>query len=227
MSVVPVQKIPGWGNWPVTVYDKAANGLRTTGELEPPGPFGLQAAVYVAGVIAVLWHAIGPPDEIAGRWTALAIGVEDDHGKAWGAMGVIAAAVPLYLWGWKPAMVRLLGSRFNVLVTEQEVRVCRGWPREDVVYDRRLPLQLSAEAHRKGRLGKRHWGGTPYLEAIEVVLFVGEERTVVVQTVKEQREKAGALVLRLQTLVNNYEVALRLLTGTGLRAQEKDLDEYH
>lgn len=229
-SEVPV-RLPGWAAWPRTVWVPEEAALRTTGELESPGLFVFEGAVYVILVIAVLWLAVGSPAVITGRWIAIAFQLAGNNTPGWLAAGIVAASVPVYSYVWWPAMIRLFGERFAVTVTAEEVRVTRG--RSGTVTVARDPedLEVILEEHVRSKAAARAPPGREgtdglYRHSFEAVLRVAETRIVIAAVAGRDEEQGRALVLRVKGTIVNFAKIAQAAGGRAAGPVAADYDVY-
>lgn len=218
--------LPGWVTWPETVWASSESAVKTRGRLAPPGLFVFEGLVYIVLVYWVLWTAVGSPAEISAHWIAAGLAIyydpylgwfEPGNLPGWIAVGIIAASVPVYGRLWRPLMIRLLGEKFEVLVTMDQVSVRRGWGRKLVV-----PLALEpsflVEPHRRAKAAARMQPGRDgldgyYRDSLEVVMRVGEVRHVIAAVRPEDEALAEALVLRLQAVASGFNTIVAAVGG--------------
>lgn len=230
---VPV-RLPGWARWPKTEWLPDERALRVFGRCERPGWYEFHGALYLILLITLLWQLAGPPDIIIGRLVAIATNIGGDKNPGWIALAVVGLSIPVYLFLWCPLMVRLIGDRIDVHFTSDEVRVRMGRNLLGRVQWAAVPTAFAPEflreQHKRAAAASRHQQNPGsngfYANSFEVVMRVGETRTVIAEMPEHDEERAAALVIRLQTVMNNFSDIVAAAGGPAAAPQASPDEVY-
>lgn len=215
-----VERLSHFAEWPRTEYLVDEKALLVTGAHELPGMFRFWGAAYVLVCVWALMSLSGGPVHlftlflymvtmIEGAWTPA------DNPRGWLCLALIVGSIGLYQPVFKWVVIRLFGGHVWVKIDEKNVTVKSRGRTYEVA---RLAIrEIGREQHQKGRAeARRFWlpnrGETStWRNAVEVVLWTGEQRVVIAEMTGDDEEKAYGLVLRLQKLVVKVEDFIRPL----------------
>lgn len=179
-------------DWPQTAMLKKDAGFHVTGKYAHPGlvrqvlPFYLLIGFVLCG-LALVANPVAPL--------------------------FVALAMWIFYSTWKGMMTNTFGKIVDVKIMPDQIHVRQGWGYKK--YDRSMPIEFKIERHQKAleeyqreqRRGRKV--ADTYRQAIEVVMQYNEKRVAIAELPEAEIEKAKALVIRLQTVANSIDEAVR------------------
>ncbi|MFM9850235.1 MAG: hypothetical protein ACKVP3_24145 [Hyphomicrobiaceae bacterium] len=125
----------------------------------------------------------------------------------------VAGAMWVFYSVWKGMMTNMFGKKVDVKISPDQIQVRQGFGYKK--YDRSEPIEFKIERHQKAleeyqreqRRGRKM--ADTYRQAIEVVMQYGEKRIAIAELPETEMERAKALVIRLQTIANSIDEAVR------------------
>ncbi len=180
--------------WPQTAMLKKEAGFHVTGRYAHPSLVRSIPGTYVFIGFLLCGFALAATENII-------------------APLFIAVAMWVFYSVWKSTMTNMFGKKVDVKITPDKILVRGGWGYK--AYDRSMPIEFKIERHQKAlaeyqRAQSRGRNGPQtYREAVEVVMQYNEKRVAIAELPETEIEKAKALVIRLQTIADSIDEAVR------------------
>jgi hypothetical protein len=182
--------------WPQTKMLKKEAGFHVTGKYAYPNLVRQMPQVYclIGLVLCVLAFVANP---VAPLFVALVMWV--------------------FYSTWKSAVTNWWGKKVDVKILPDQIHVRQGWGYKK--YDRSMPIEFKIERHQKALAeyqraqARGRNGPETYRQAVEVVMQYGEKRVAIAELPETEMEQAKALVIRLQTIADSLDEAVRRMNA--------------
>lgn len=126
---------------------------------------------------------------------------------------LIAGFMWVFYSSWKSIWTGWAGKKVDVKITPDQIQVRQGYGYKN--YDRKERIEFKVERHQKAlaeyqrAVERNRKMPEIYRQAVEVVMQYGEKRVAIAELPETDMERAKALVIRLQTIADSLDEAVR------------------
>lgn len=130
---------------------------------------------------------------------------------------IIVALMWVFYSSWKSMATSWWGKKVDVKVLPDKIQVRQGWGYKS--YDRNEKIEFKVERHQKAlaeyqkAVERNRKMPEIYRQAVEVVMQYGEKRVAIAELPETEMERAKALVIRLGTMADSLDEAVRRMNA--------------